>query len=124
MYDGFIMKSPTVAENASKGGRARAQSLSSEDRKDIARYAAEARWSGREVVSLLPKETHEGVIKIVGREIPCSVLDNGLRVFSTRGINRAMESKRTGAPEGTRSGAPQLPAFLAAVALSRLFLII
>ena len=111
------MKSPTVAENASKGGRARAQSLSSEDRKDIARYAAEARWSGREVVSLLPKETHEGVIKIVGREIPCSVLDNGLRVFSTRGINRAMGSKRTGAPEGTRIGAPQLPAFLAAASL-------
>lgn len=84
--------------------------------------AAEARWAaagggngGGD--SLLPKETHEGAIRIGNREIPCSVLDNELRVFSTRGINRAMGSKRTGAPETAKNGAPQLPSFLAAASL-------
>jgi P63C domain len=102
----------TLAAHASKGGKARAKSLSSEDRSEIARRAAEARW--RATDSLLPKETHEGAIQVAGREIPCSVLENGIRVFSTRGINRAMGSKRTGKPQ---SGAPQLPAFLAAGSL-------
>jgi hypothetical protein len=102
-----------VSEQASKGGKARAQALSPAERKDIARRAAEARWGATEGLSILPKETHEGALKIGGREIPCSVLENGVRVFSTRGISRAMGSKRTGAPESAKGGAPQLPAFLA-----------
>lgn len=103
---------------ASAGGHARAKSLSPEERQQIARHAAEKRWSGAPTSeSFLPKETHEGVLRINGREIPCSVLDNGMRVFSTRGINRAMGSKRTGAPNAAKYGAPQLPGFLAAGSL-------
>src|SRR6059036_3504937 len=117
MYHADMKPTPTVADQASKGGKARAKALSPTDRQEIARRAAEARWSASEGVSLLPRETHEGAIQIAGREIPCSVLDNGLRVFSTRGITRAMGMKKTGAPEGMRSGAPQLPAFLASAAL-------
>ena len=113
------MKKP-VSKHASKGGLARAESLTPEARSEIARAAAQARWGDGE--SLLPKETHTGVLKIKGRDIPCSVLENGSRVFSTRGINRAMGAKRTGAPEGARNGAPQLPGFLAASSLNRLFL--
>jgi hypothetical protein len=100
-----------------RGGKARAAALSAEDRQEIARRAAEARWGERPELSLLPKETHTGALKVGDRQIPCSVLGNGLRVFSTRGLNRAMGMKKTGAPEGLRSGAPQLPAFLASVAL-------
>jgi hypothetical protein len=46
-------------------------------------------------------------------EIGCSVLDNGLRALSTRGVNRAMGSRTTGAPKGDGAGAPRLPRFLA-----------
>jgi P63C domain-containing protein len=110
----FMPAHKTLSEQASKGGLARAKSLDPADRSEIARRAAETRWGASGQLSLLPKETHEGSIKVGGREIPCSVLDNGVRVFSTRGINRAMGSRKTGKPE---SGAPQLPAFLAAASL-------
>jgi len=98
----------------SKGGKARADKLSAETRTNIARRAADARW-GKD--SNLPKETHTGALKVLNREIPCSVLEGGIRVFSTRGINRAMGSKTTGTRKGTTqtgdsSGAPQLPAVL------------
>jgi len=97
----------------SKGGKARAGKLSAEARTDIARRAADARW-GKD--SLLPKETHSGALKVIDRQIPCSVLEGGIRVFSTRGINRAMGSKTTGTRKGGQIGeaigAPQLPAVL------------
>lgn len=102
---------------AAMGGKARAEALSPEDRSEIARHAAQARWGAADDLTLFPKETHPGIIKIGHREIPCGVLDNGLRVFSTRGINRAMGLKKTGAPEATKDGAPQLPAFLASTGL-------
>jgi hypothetical protein len=97
----------------SKGGKARADKLSAEDRTNIARRAADARW-GKD--SHLPKETHSGALKVIDREIPCSVLEGGIRVFSTRGINRAMGSKTTGTRKSGQTaevfGAPQLPAVL------------
>ena len=97
----------------SKGGKARADKLSAETRTDIARQAADARW-GRN--SVLPKETHSGALRVLDREIPCSVLEGGIRVFSTRGINRAMGSRTTGTRKGAQTsesfGAPQLPAVL------------
>lgn len=99
---------------ASKGGKARAESLSAEERSEIARLAADKRWEGQAL--RLPKETHQGVLKIGDKEIPCSVLDNGLRVLSSWGVSRAMGSRKKGAssPSG---GSPQLPAFLASPAV-------
>src|SRR5437667_1744656 len=111
-----FMEDTSIAGHSSQGGKARAQALSDQDRKDIARYAAEARWSKE--ASMLPRETHSGALKVRGREIPCSVLEGGIRVFSTRGINRAMGSKTTGAPKsGEPDGARQLPAFLGSATL-------
>src|SRR5947199_6820514 len=93
---------------ASKGGRARAEALSPEARREIARRAAEARWSadGGES-SKIPRETHDGIIKLGNVEIQCSVLEDGTRVFSTRGVNRALGSKTTGAPVTEKTGARQ-----------------
>ena len=103
-----------------KGGKARAESLSAGDRTEIARIAAEARWGSRPDLAFLPKETHAGALKIGDREIPCAVLDNSIRVFSTRGIHRALGSTTKGgrgrnslATEAEASGAPLLPTFLA-----------
>lgn len=100
---------------ASKGGKARAESLTPEQRSEIARAAAEKRW-GSTGLTALPREMYPGVLKIGELEIPCAVLDNGLRVFSTRGVTRAMGGKKTGT-SGGETGAPRLPPFLASESL-------
>lgn len=101
---------------ASKGGKARAEALSPLERKDIARHAANARWSMQDKNSL-PKETHPGTLQIGSKVLQCGVLDNGIRVFSTRGVTRAMGGKRTGTAGTAQNGAPQLPSFLASDAI-------
>jgi hypothetical protein len=55
----------------SKGGTARKESLTKEQRSDIAKRAAEARWGGKSI----PKPSHMGILKILGREIPCAILE-------------------------------------------------
>lgn len=102
----------TIDDAASQGGKARAQSMSPEARKESARSAALARWEKASINSIFPRETHGGVLRIGELEIPCGVLSNGLRVLSTRGVSRAMGSTRTGT-KGDSDGAPQLPNFLA-----------
>lgn len=98
-------------EDQSKGGEARAKRLSSEERRAIASAAAQARWE-RESQSILPKETHAGVIQAGGRSIPCSVLDNGMRVFSGRGLYSAMGASRRGDKRDPEPGGARLPSFL------------
>lgn len=73
---------------ASKGGLARAEALSKQERSAIARKAADDRWAA---VRNIPKETHSGTLRL-GKGIPCSVLDNGKRVFSMMGLLRAFGS--------------------------------
>lgn len=101
-------KRPTLGELAAKGGAARAEVLTAKERSAIAKKAADARWA---VVKGLPKETHAGVVKI-GTGIPCSVLGNGMRVFSVAGLLRAFGS---GAKSRARtSGGTAVPEFLSA----------
>ncbi len=111
---------------ASKGGKARAEALSREERQRIAREAVAARWAKRAKVGeggsavTLPKETHTGILKIGDREIPCSVLDNGLRVLSGPGLSRVMGSRKVGVNAGAwerTENFPQLPPFLTAANL-------
>ena len=59
------------------------------------------------------KATHEGELRIGGIILPCSVLENGVRVLSTRGVNRALGSRTSGTPKGEKIGARHLPAILA-----------
>jgi P63C domain len=101
-----------LRQRAAMGGAARAEALSPEQRSEIARTAALERW-GKE----LPRETHAGSLRVgeIG-EIPCSVLDNELRVLSTRGVTRAFGGRTTGAAKQT-DGARQMPPFLASGAL-------
>jgi len=100
---------------ASRGGKARAAKLTSEERRSIARLAAEKRWGISSHQG--PRETHGGVLRIGDREIPCANLSNGDRVLSTRGVNRAMGTKTTGTPRGGKEGARHLPYFLASKGL-------
>lgn len=95
----------------SQGGKARADSLSPDERKDIARRAAEARWA-------LPKATHSGVLKIGDADMECHVLGDGTRVLSRIGLLRAIG--RTGKAKGGRAYDDEfgLPVFLTAKNLS------
>lgn len=116
-YTSAMASDKDISSYAAKGGEARAKALTSQERSESARRAAQARWEGSPnstTLSLLPKETHVGVLKIGVREIPCSVLENNLRVFSIRGLNRAMGYRHKGSSGSTKRGAPQLPVFLAA----------
>lgn len=71
-----------------KGGKARAEVLSPDRRKEIAVEGAKARWSGETL-----KATHgspDRPLRIGDLEIPCYVLENGMRVLSGRGMQSAL----------------------------------
>jgi hypothetical protein len=79
----------------SKGGKLRAERLTREERSEIAREAAKARWDGT-----LPKAIAGGPdrpIKIAGIEVPCYVLDDGRRVISSLGMLGTLNIARGGA---------------------------
>ncbi len=68
-----------------RGGIARAQKLSDEERSAIARRGAAARWSGG-----MPKATHAGELHIGDTVLTCAVLDSGERVLSQNTFVRAI----------------------------------
>jgi hypothetical protein len=73
----------------SNGGIARAESLTPQQRTDIASKAASERW---EAEKLLPKATHKGELTIGDIVIPCAVLEGGKRVISEMGIHNHLGS--------------------------------
>lgn len=100
----------------SKGGKARADKLSPEERRDIASQAAKARWA--EAASL-PKATHMGTLKIGEAEIPCAVLSDGTRLLTQAGFLGALG--RSTKPKGRSQQATDgLPPFLATRSLKTL----
>ena len=106
------------ASDASKGGAARAKKLSPEERKEIAKKAAQARWAMKkkqasarsenadsggipeglkqasaredEVPSTRPRAILSGSLALMGRGIPCYVLDDGRRVIGRTAANEAL----------------------------------
>jgi hypothetical protein len=93
----------------SKGGRARAEHLSPEERSLAARDAAEARW-GKTVADA----THEGVLIIGDMRIECAVLDDGTRVLSQGTVLGALGRAPT---MGRRELTEGRPPFLSAANL-------
>jgi hypothetical protein len=97
-----------VNESKAKGGYARAQKLSPDERKEIAKKAAETRWQ-------LPQATHVGEIQIGdSRPLPCAVLTDGRRVLSERGVGRALGKGFGGKDFRSSDGAGRLPFYLTA----------
>ena len=104
----------SIQSVAAKGGRARANSLTPEHRKEIARAAVRARWvkSGKvkeyeekldgnddsgpavQTVATKPFSMFRGTIKIGNTEYECHVLDDERRVFTQREIVRAISGGR------------------------------
>jgi hypothetical protein len=89
------------------GGKARAEALSEEERAEIAKKAAVARWA-------IPKATHTGNLKIGEAMIECHVLQDGTRLLSRISVLKAIG--RTGKAKGGRAYDEEfgLPVFLTA----------
>jgi hypothetical protein len=103
-----------AALGASKGGKARAEKLSPQERQAIARSAAEKRWEGKDR-SGLSKATHVGLLHLAEMEIPCAVLNDGRRVLSQRAVYRTFGSDAApgGRGRGRKlEGEGKLPRFL------------
>ena len=107
-WGGFIMSQNDASEHARalsaigahKGGKARAARLTKEKRQEIARQAAEIRWSREEEQngSVIPKaRKFVGKLDLGGYQISCAVLDNGTRVLVERSMANALGSKGSGA---------------------------
>lgn len=93
---------------SSKGGIARSNVLSPEQRKEIARTAAKARWGGdadgggpqKLILPVAPQPSgpphsqFSGKLKIGDLELECHVLNDGRRVFTQRVIVEAISGGR------------------------------
>jgi hypothetical protein len=96
-----------------KGGFARAEVLTPEKRKEIARRAAEARWG-----ESLPRTLGQGELKLVGKTVPCAVIEGEIRVLNQAGFLRAIGRARSPkAGTGIQSTVDDLPFFLQAKVL-------
>ncbi len=94
-----------------KGGHARAESLSSDERVDIAKLGAAVRWDPN-----IPRATHYGELKIGEITIPCAVLQDGTRLITQRGMFVALGRHKN--PSKGQDAIDSRPGFLAANNLS------
>jgi hypothetical protein len=96
-----------------KGGIARREALTPEERTEISRGAARARWDAN-----VPQASHEGPLKIGNTTINAAVLPNGKRILSQGSFLMAIGRSRTPkAGTGALTTVDGLPFFLQAEAL-------
>jgi hypothetical protein len=110
---------------ASKGGYARAAKLSPEERSEIARRGAQAKWARQQETGLtseelakLPRATHVGELVLGDTTIECAVLEDGRRVLSQRSVGKALGRRHGGrdwrVAREAGDGSGRLPIFLVA----------
>jgi len=102
-------KKKDAAESGRAGGLIRASRLSPEERSEIARKAAQARWKDKEQKPSIA--THVGELEICGKKIPCAVLEDGTRVLTQAGVLRALGRHEKARGRG-KGDTDTLPAFL------------
>ncbi|MGH8610154.1 MAG: P63C domain-containing protein [Gammaproteobacteria bacterium] len=96
-----------------KGGHARAEVLSPDERASIARKAALARWDAE-----VPQVTHEGDFRIGATTVSAAVLPNGMRLLIQATFLRAIgRSPSPKAGTGVLSTVDSTPFFLQAETL-------
>lgn len=88
----------------SKGGQARAEKLTAEQRSEIAAIAARVRWDEE---ADLPAVDFPGVLQLGDITIPCAVLTDGTRVLSESGITNALLGGRSGASKRKKKAASE-----------------
>ncbi len=94
--------------NASKGGKTRAERLTKRVLVEQARKGALARWGDENTPRAVAGDEGKP-LKIGGVEIPCYVLNDGRRVFTTGGLQAAIGLSTGGGKNGTR----KVPALVA-----------
>jgi hypothetical protein len=107
---------------SAKGGRARAASLTPEERSAIASEAAKKRWADHQSMPSVPRvlEGYKNDLELAGMKLPCAVIEgpSGIqRVLSENGITNAILGTRSGASKrlkkaASEEGAP-VPLFVA-----------
>lgn len=110
-------------EGRARGGYARAEALSPEERSNIASAAAKRRWEKRvEPEPNMPRviEGYSNVVNLGGTKLPCAVIEgpDGIqRVLSENGITNAILGSRSGASKRLKKAAEDagalVPLFLA-----------
>jgi hypothetical protein len=80
----------------SKGGNARAKSLSSSERREIAKRAAQARWAKLADPSNLPRASHQGILTIGDVGIEVYRLYDGRRLIAKAAMAKALNLKSEG----------------------------
>jgi len=107
MRDDEVRSTPlasSIAQHAAKGGQARKEKLTPEERSEIARIAAHHRWDEGKAV---PRATHEGTLTIGEAVLPVAVLEGGVRVVTSAALLTAL-----GRPWRGRYRRTNLPNFL------------
>lgn len=96
-----------------KGGNARAEALTAQERSGIARKAALSRWDAD-----IPRADYEGAFRIGDVDIAAAVLANGKRLLTQATFLRALgRSRSPKAGKGVLSTVDGVPFFLQAEAL-------
>jgi hypothetical protein len=94
-----------------RGGDARARALTPEQRSEIAKKAAHARWDDEGVL----QATHEGEFPLGNKTLACANLPNGQRIITQAAFLRALgRSPWPTAGTGVFSTLERLPTFLQA----------
>jgi hypothetical protein len=102
-----------IKVRGAKGGEARAASLSTEQKKSIAKRAADSRWGAD-----LPRASHDGALQIGDALLVAAVLPNGKRLLSQGTVLQAIGRSRTPkAGTGGFTTVDDLPFFLQAEVL-------
>lgn len=89
---------------ASKGGVARSSKLSKEERSEIARMGAMARWEkeGKDMPMVATYGAFDRPLVIGEIQIPCYVLADGTRVLAQRGLQSGLGMSEGGGKSGAR----------------------
>lgn len=92
--------------------KARSESLTPEEKSEIARNASLSRWDKEKKI---PRATYTGTLKIVDVTCPCSVLSDGTRILTQSDFMDAMGmyySGRTSSNKTEEDYSAQIPHFL------------
>lgn len=87
----------------SKGGQQRAAKLTTEERREIARAAAKARWAKMRDPSRVPEADSQGILQIGDVDLEVYVLDDKRRVISKRAMANALRLQSEGGNAFVRS---------------------
>lgn len=83
-----LKEEPDEELGRSKGGQARARALSAEERTNIAKKGADARWAD---VSEAAYGSPDQPLRIADTEIECYVLDDGTRILTQASFLKALD---------------------------------